>query len=374
MDASRVDPMGTCQLMDFQLGLTGVGKDVALLSVFGQNSRIVGSEFLEGHDCWVLETENSTQLIEAQVPRYPEATRNQIREQLMQISRIRSWVGKQDLIQWRMESYNQQGGMIVSLAMISVQPNRGLTPEKLQMKVPKGTTWVDVTELMAQGTPLNAIQTTPQGAVPAPAAIPPQQPLPPQQPMMQQPMPQQPMMQQPMPAQQQMMMAPPAQQQVMQQPMPMAQPQGQPLPAGQSWPTLGAPAIPQQPMMQQPLPQQQPMMMQQQIPQSVPYPMVAPQSMQLPQQQQIPQQQMMMMQAPPQGYPQQMQQQPYPMTQQQGSMYLPQQQQGMAGSAGQPIKIQMTPEQFQQMQQQPQQPQQQQGGGGFFNRLFGGGQ
>ena len=149
MDALKQDGMGTSQLVAFQRGFAGAGTDESVLAVLANHSRVLGSEFPNGHDCWVLETVNSPELVEAQIPRYALEMQAGIRQQLSTIGSIKNWVGKNDNVQWKMESFDKAGNMLASIDVLSIKPNGGLLPAQLRMKVPKGTVWVDVTDVMA---------------------------------------------------------------------------------------------------------------------------------------------------------------------------------------------------------------------------------
>lgn len=153
LDLARIEGInpGDNPVEAFKKGFAGAGPNENLLQAIARNSAIVGVENTDGHDCWVIETVNTPDLVEAQVANQPAEIRERLRQELSHLGRIRSWVGKEDLIQWRMENYSRDGNLLLSLKMVSVKPNQNITPEQLRMKVPKGTasSFVDVTDMVA---------------------------------------------------------------------------------------------------------------------------------------------------------------------------------------------------------------------------------
>jgi hypothetical protein len=150
MDASRVERQAAANSVDsFQKGFSGVGLDEERLQILARNSTVLGSEVTEGHECWVLETRYAPEVIDSHVRRSPLESQQVVRQQLTQIGNIRNWVGKQDLIQWRMESFAPNGSPMLAMAVLSVKPNAPLDPQELRMKVPKGTVWVDITDMIS---------------------------------------------------------------------------------------------------------------------------------------------------------------------------------------------------------------------------------
>ncbi|MCE7907018.1 MAG: hypothetical protein DYH02_01505 [Candidatus Omnitrophica bacterium COP1] len=151
MDASRIERQAMARSMEsFQYGFAGTATDETLLQPFARNTQILGSEVIEGHDCWVLETRYTPEVIDTQCRRYPPDIQATVRQQLAQtIGHIRNWIGKDDLIQRRMESFLPNGTALLAMAVTTVQPNKGLDAQALRMKVPKGTTWVDITDMVA---------------------------------------------------------------------------------------------------------------------------------------------------------------------------------------------------------------------------------
>ncbi len=218
MDASRIERQSAAKSMEsFQLGFAGTSTDETMLQPFARNSTIVGAEVIEGNDCWVLETRYTPEVIETQTRRYPPEVRQTVQQQLgQQIGVIRNWIGKTDLVQRRMESFMPDGSPLLAMIVTSVKPNTGMDPQALRMKVPKGTAWVDITEMVAGG--VNKVMSgqpiMPGGAqaqagqpAPAPQQAPyaAQQPMQPQQAMQYAPQPQvQQYQQQAYPQQQQM--------------------------------------------------------------------------------------------------------------------------------------------------------------------------
>lgn len=278
MDASRVERQAAANPIEsFQKGFAGTGTDENLLRPLASASSIIGEEVIEGHPCWVMETRYTEELIEAQVQRYPTEIRGLVRQQLGQIGLIRNWIGKQDTVQWRMESFTPAGQPLLAMMVLSIKPNANLQPDDLRMRVPKGTVWVDITDMvtggvnqMLQGQPLQqqqlqqqaaklGVQTQPQATYNQVPATQPQQ-------TYQMPAQQQPSAFQSSPQQQ--MYAQPQQQQMWQMQQPAAQPSyqpqvRQPQQFQQTYVQQGNPgAMPQQQMMM--APQQQQMMMQQQ--------------------------------------------------------------------------------------------------------------
>ncbi len=301
MDASRVERQAAANPIEsFQKGFAGTGTDESLLQPLARSSSIIGEETIEGHDCWVMETRYTADLIEAQVQRYPTEIRGLVRQQLGQIGLIRNWIGKQDLVQWRMESFTPAGQPLLAMLVLSIKPNANLQPDDLRMRVPKGTVWVDITDMVAggvnqmlQGQPLQqqqlqqqaarlGVQTQPQTTYSQVPAVQPQQSYPApaqQQPSAFQTAPQQQTYTYPgntggqtMGAPQQQVYAQPQQQQMWQMQQQAAQPSYQPQARQpgqfqQTYVQQGNPgAMPQQQMMM-PQQQQQQMMMQQQQPQ-----------------------------------------------------------------------------------------------------------
>jgi hypothetical protein len=151
MDMSRIPGMkeGDNPVESFHRGFIGAGTNEVLLQTIARNTQVIGSENTDGHDCWVLETVNTPDLIDQQVARYDSGIQESLRQQLGQLGRIRSWVGKEDLYQWRMENYSPQGDLLLSMKMITIKPNQGLAPQQLRMKVPRGTEFLDVTDMIA---------------------------------------------------------------------------------------------------------------------------------------------------------------------------------------------------------------------------------
>jgi hypothetical protein len=152
MDASRVEKQAAASSLEsFRYGFSGAATDEILLQALSLNSTILGSEITDGHDCWVLETKYAPDVVQAQVRKYEPKIQPTVRQQLSQIGRIRNWVGKQDLIQWRMESFSAAGAPLLAMTVLSLKPNSGLDPQQLRMKVPKGTEWLDITDLVSNG-------------------------------------------------------------------------------------------------------------------------------------------------------------------------------------------------------------------------------
>jgi len=143
-----LDP-GLTRAERFQQGFAGAGSDEVLLQAIARNSRIVGSEYTEGRECLLMETENTPELVETQVSRRPPEQQAALRADLSALGRIRTWVGRADFIQWRTENYSLEGDLLLSVKMVRVHPNRDLDHNQLRMKVPKGTEWTDVTQMVA---------------------------------------------------------------------------------------------------------------------------------------------------------------------------------------------------------------------------------
>jgi hypothetical protein len=168
LDMNRIEGLrpGDNPVESFKAGFVGAGTDEELLAAVATHTRIIGTENTDGHDCWVLETISSPQLVDAQVRRQPAETQAGLRQQLLQMGYIRSWVGREDTIQWRMENYDSQGNLLLSMKMITVNPNQGLSVQDLRMKVPKGTEFIDVTDMVAGQ--FNQLVAGPPGIVPIP--------------------------------------------------------------------------------------------------------------------------------------------------------------------------------------------------------------
>jgi len=151
LDQSRVEGLnpGDNPVESFKHGFAGAGTDEVLLQAIARNSRIAFQENTDGHDCWVLETTNSPELVEIQASQQAPQFQDVMRQQLSQLGTIRSWIGKEDMIQWRMENYAPTGDLIMSMRVLSAKPDRGLSPQDLRMKVPKGTEFIDVTDMVA---------------------------------------------------------------------------------------------------------------------------------------------------------------------------------------------------------------------------------
>ncbi len=240
MDASRLERQSAAKSMEsFQYGFAGTSTDDTLIQPFARNSSIIGSEIIDGNDCWVLETRYTPEVIETQIRRYPPELQPTVRQQLStQIGVIRNWIGKNDLIQRRMESFMPDGSPLLAMIVTSVKPNTGMDPQTLRMKVPKGTTWMDVTDMVAGG--VNQVMS---GQPIMPGAAQGQQP---QQPQQQAPY----MIQSP---QQQVMQYAQPQQQQYQQAYPQQQvyPQQGAQPYQQQYIQQGVPGMPPQPQQQQ---------------------------------------------------------------------------------------------------------------------------
>ena len=151
LDMSRVPGLqpGDNPVESYMNGFTGAGTDEVMLQSIARHSTIVGSENTDGHDCWVLETTNSPELVEVQVSRQSPEFQASMREQLSQLGYIRCWIGKEDMIQWRMENYSSVGDLLMSMKVISARSNQGLSAQDLRMKVPRGTEFIDVTDMVA---------------------------------------------------------------------------------------------------------------------------------------------------------------------------------------------------------------------------------
>ncbi len=153
LDLARIDGInpGDNPVEAFKKGFAGAGTNDNLLQAIARNSALIGTENTDGHDCWVIETVNTPDLVEAQVASQPADIRERLRQELSSLGRIRSWVGREDLIQWRMENYSREGNLLLSMKMVTVKPNQNLSAEQLRMKVPKGTAsaFVDVTDMVA---------------------------------------------------------------------------------------------------------------------------------------------------------------------------------------------------------------------------------
>lgn len=152
MNASRVEgSAGGGPLDSFQKGFSGAGSDEDLLQTIARNSSVLGSEVIEGIECWVLETRYTPEVIDAQVRRAQPQAQTAVRTQLSQMGVVRNWIGKQDMVQRKMESFTPAGAPLMGLTILSVKPNMGLDAEQLRMKVPKGTVWMDITDMMMRG-------------------------------------------------------------------------------------------------------------------------------------------------------------------------------------------------------------------------------
>lgn len=151
MDASRIERQSMARSMEsFQYGFAGTATDETLLQPFARNTQVLGSEVIEGRDCWVLETRYTPEVIETQCRRYPPDIQATVRQQLAQtIGHIRNWISKDDMTQRRMESFMPNGTALLAMAITSLKPNQSLDQQSLRMKVPKGTTWVDITDMVA---------------------------------------------------------------------------------------------------------------------------------------------------------------------------------------------------------------------------------
>ncbi|MCA9414863.1 MAG: hypothetical protein KC917_01275 [Candidatus Omnitrophica bacterium] len=337
LDLARIDGVspGDNPVEAFKKGFAGAGSNENLVQAIARNSAIIGIENTDGHDCWVLETVNTPDLVEAQLSSQPADLRERLRQELSQLGRIRSWVGKDDLIQWRMENYSREGDLLLSMKMVTVKPDQNLTPEQLRMKVPKGTAsaFVDVTDMVAGQ--FNEVINGSPGMVPIPSV--------------------------------EDLQRGPAQPYQSTNPNEVWPGQSRVTPQPQSAPGSGPQTIPQTYTSAQPAAPPQGQVAYSQQPQMV---------------QQIPQQQMMMQptQQQPMVYQQPVAyQQPAP---QQYQAYPPQAPYGqpytqtyvIGGPQGMAPQQQMQamPQQQMQMQMAPQQ-QQRSSGGGFLQKLFGGG-